>query len=39
VRTGYRPQFLIRTADVAGVMDLGQAGVARSGDRVTVTVG
>lgn len=38
VRTGYRPQFFIRTADVIGVMDLGQAGVARPGDRVTVTV-
>jgi elongation factor Tu len=38
VRTGYRPQFFVRTADVVGVMDLGQAGVARPGDRVTVTV-
>jgi elongation factor Tu len=38
VRTGYRPQFFVRTTDVVGVMDLGQAGVAMPGDRVTVTV-
>ncbi|MFI9612551.1 elongation factor Tu [Streptomyces sp. NPDC052023] len=36
--TGYRPQFYIRTADVAGDMDLGEVGVARPGDTVTVTV-
>jgi elongation factor Tu len=38
IRTGYRPQFFVRTTDVVGVMDLGPAGVARPGDRVTVTV-
>ncbi|MFG3662126.1 elongation factor Tu [Streptomyces sp. NPDC047706] len=36
--TGYRPQFYIRTADVVGDMDLGEVGVARPGDTVTVTV-
>ncbi|MFF8636656.1 elongation factor Tu [Streptomyces pilosus] len=36
--TGYRPQFYIRTADVVGDVDLGEAGVARPGDTVTVTV-
>jgi elongation factor Tu len=38
VRTGYRPQFFVRTADVVGVLDLGPAGVAAPGDRVSVTV-
>jgi elongation factor Tu len=38
VTTGYRPQFYIRTGDVVGDMDLGEAGVARPGDTVTVTV-
>ncbi len=38
VRTGYRPQFFIRTTDVVGVMDLGLAKVAMPGDRVTVTI-
>jgi translation elongation factor EF-Tu-like GTPase len=38
IRTGYRPQFFVRTADVVGVMDLGPASLARPGDRVTVTV-
>lgn len=36
--TGYRPQFYIRTADVVGDVDLGEAAVARPGDTVTVTV-
>ncbi|MGA4799745.1 elongation factor Tu [Streptomyces lavendulocolor] len=36
--TGYRPQFHIRTADVVGDVDLGEAGVARPGDTVTMTV-
>ncbi|PJM96547.1 elongation factor Tu [Streptomyces sp. CB01373] len=36
--TGYRPQFYIRTADVVGDIDLGEAAVARPGDTVTVTV-
>ncbi|MEU2995429.1 elongation factor Tu [Streptomyces griseoincarnatus] len=36
--TGYRPQFYIRTADVVGIVDLGEAAVARPGDTVTVTV-
>jgi elongation factor Tu len=38
VRTGYRPQFFVRTADVVGVLDLGPVGVAAPGDRVDVTV-
>ncbi|NEY36946.1 elongation factor Tu [Streptomyces sp. PRKS01-65] len=38
VSTGYRPQFHFRTADVAGAVDLGGAGVARPGDTVTMTV-
>ncbi len=36
--TGYRPQFYIRTADVVGIVDLGEAAMARPGDTVTVTV-
>ncbi|MGW7268846.1 elongation factor Tu [Streptomyces sp. NPDC054842] len=38
VATGYRPQFYIRTADVVGDVDLGDAAVARPGDTVTMTV-
>ncbi|MFJ5773754.1 elongation factor Tu [Streptomyces sp. NPDC093094] len=38
VATGYRPQFHIRTADVVGDVDLGEAGVARPGDTVEMTV-
>ncbi|CAL9634237.1 elongation factor Tu [Streptomyces sp. NPDC090994] len=38
VATGYRPQFYIRTADVVGNVDLGEAGVARPGETVTMTV-
>ncbi|MFJ7945498.1 elongation factor Tu [Streptomyces sp. NPDC096354] len=38
VATGYRPQFYIRTADVVGDIDLGEAAVARPGDTVTMTV-
>ena len=38
VSTGYRPQFFVRTADVVGVLDLGPAGTAAPGDRVTATV-
>jgi elongation factor Tu len=38
VRTGYRPQFFVRTADVVGVMDLGPVGVGQPGDRLTVTI-
>ncbi|MGW0334968.1 elongation factor Tu [Streptomyces sp. NPDC003011] len=38
VSTGYRPQFYLRTADVAGVLDLGEAAVARPGETVAVTV-
>ncbi|MBT2370040.1 elongation factor Tu [Streptomyces sp. ISL-10] len=38
VTTGYRPQFHIRTADVVGSVDLGESGVARPGDTVTMTV-
>ncbi|WP_225839097.1 elongation factor Tu [Streptomyces sp. NK08204] len=36
--TGYRPQFYIRTADVVGNVDLGEAGAARPGDTVEMTV-
>ncbi|MFG1668473.1 elongation factor Tu [Streptomyces sp. Y7] len=38
VVSGYRPQFYIRTADVVGDIDLGEAGVARPGETVTMTV-
>ncbi|WP_030572448.1 elongation factor Tu [Streptomyces aureocirculatus] len=38
VSTGYRPQFYIRTADVVGDIDLGDAAVARPGDTVSLTV-
>ncbi|MFF4805827.1 elongation factor Tu [Streptomyces sp. NPDC001351] len=38
VSSGYRPQFYIRTADVVGDVDLGQAALARPGDTVTMTV-
>ncbi|MCJ1675895.1 elongation factor Tu [Streptomyces sp. APSN-46.1] len=38
VATGYRPQFYIRTADVVGDVDLGEAAVARPGETVTMTV-
>jgi elongation factor Tu len=36
--TGYRPQFYLRTADVVGDVDLGEAAVARPGETVTMTV-
>lgn len=36
--TGYRPQFYIRTADVVGDLDLGERGIARPGETVTVSV-
>ncbi|MFF4491568.1 elongation factor Tu [Streptomyces sp. NPDC001544] len=36
--SGYRPQFYIRTADVVGDVDLGEAAVARPGDTVHMTV-
>ncbi|MFF9110282.1 MULTISPECIES: elongation factor Tu [unclassified Streptomyces] len=38
VATGYRPQFYLRTADVVGSLDLGEAALARPGDTVEVTV-
>jgi elongation factor Tu len=38
VATGYQPQFFIRTASVPGLIDLGEAGTARPGERVDVTV-
>ncbi|MGW0753168.1 elongation factor Tu [Streptomyces sp. NPDC002587] len=38
VATGYRPQFYIRTADLVGDVDLGEAAVARPGETVTMTV-
>ncbi|MFI8348332.1 elongation factor Tu [Streptomyces sp. NPDC085596] len=36
--TGYRPQFYIRTADVAGDIDLGEVAVARPGETMEMTV-
>ncbi|KOU40770.1 elongation factor Tu [Streptomyces sp. NPDC060334] len=36
--SGYRPQFYIRTADVVGDVDLGEAAVVRPGETVTMTV-
>ncbi|MFI7141766.1 elongation factor Tu [Streptomyces massasporeus] len=38
VSSGYRPQVYIRTADVVGVVDLGEVAVARPGDTVAMTV-
>ncbi|MFC7841090.1 elongation factor Tu [Streptomyces sp. NPDC001046] len=38
VATGYRPQFYLRTADVVGVVDLGERAVARPGDTVVMSV-
>jgi elongation factor Tu len=38
VFSGYRPQFYIRTADVVGDVDLGEGGVARPGETVTMAV-
>ncbi|MEU6473165.1 elongation factor Tu [Streptomyces massasporeus] len=38
VSSGYRPQFYIRTADVVGVVDLGEVAVARPGDTLAMTV-
>ncbi|MWA09652.1 elongation factor Tu [Streptomyces sp. BA2] len=38
IASGYRPQFYLRTADVVGDVDLGEAAVARPGDTVTMTV-
>lgn len=38
VGSGYRPQFYIRTGDVVGDIDLGERGVARPGETVTLTV-
>ncbi|MFF9815755.1 elongation factor Tu [Streptomyces sp. NPDC014006] len=38
VATGYRPQFYVRTADVVGCLDFGEAAFARPGQTVEVTV-
>ncbi|MGI5448546.1 elongation factor Tu [Streptomyces sp. CA-243310] len=38
ITSGYRPQFYIRTADVVGDVDLGEAAVVRPGETVTMTV-
>jgi elongation factor Tu len=38
VRTGYRPQFFVRTTDVVGVLDLGPDGAAAPGDHIEVSV-
>ncbi|MFF4603288.1 elongation factor Tu [Streptomyces sp. NPDC001339] len=37
VFTGYRPQFHVRTADVAGDLDLGEHGIAHPGETVTAS--
>jgi elongation factor Tu len=38
VASGYRPQFYIRTADVAGDVDLGPGGIALPGDTADIAV-
>jgi elongation factor Tu len=38
VRTGYRPQFFVRTTDVVGVLDLGPEGTAAPGELITATI-
>jgi elongation factor Tu len=38
VRTGYRPQFFVRTIDVVGVLDLGSGGIAEPGELITARV-
>jgi len=38
IRTGYRPQFYVRTTDVVGLLDLGVAGEAGPGETADVTV-
>jgi elongation factor Tu len=38
VRSGYSPQFFVRTTGVSGVLDLGPAAAARPGDTAEVTV-
>ncbi len=38
VRTGYRPQFFVRTTDVVGVLDLGPDGTAAPGELITATI-
>jgi elongation factor Tu len=38
VRTGYRPQFFVRTTGVVGLLDLGAAGEAGPGQTADVTV-
>ena len=38
VRTGYRPQFFVRTTDVVGVLDLGPARTAAPGELITATI-
>ena len=38
VRTGYRPQFFVRTTDVVGVLDLGSGTTAEPGTLITATV-
>jgi elongation factor Tu len=38
IASGYRPQFYLRTTDVVGDVDLGEAGVALPGDTVEMAV-
>ncbi|MBL7493090.1 elongation factor Tu [Frankia sp. AgB1.9] len=38
IASGYRPQFYLRTTDVAGEVDLGEAGLALPGETAELTV-
>ena len=38
VRSGYSPQFYVRTTDVSGVLDLGVVAQAKPGETAQVTV-
>ena len=38
IMSGYRPQFFVRTTDVVGELDLGEADLGIPGDRLNVTV-
>jgi elongation factor Tu len=38
IMSGYRPQFYLRTTDVAGEVDLGEASLARPGETAELTV-
>jgi elongation factor Tu len=38
IRTGYRPQFFVRTTDVVGVLDLGEEGHAQPGSTINASI-